>query len=135
MDQRNYSTKVKECDIQIRKFEDYLNRPEIVEKANRLKELRRELNQISEESNSLSRDLAVLADRLDKMLEDEPKQKEKLQQQIRVETYLRKYFEEELGLKLVIDREGRTLPECAKMAVGMLRDTDKNREPECSLML
>ena len=129
VDQRNYSTKVKECDIQIRKFEDYLNRPEIVEKANRLKELRRELNQISEESNSLSRDLAVLADRLDKMLEDEPKQKEKLQQQIQVETYLRKYFEEELGLKLVIDREGRTLPECAKMAVGMLRDTDKNREP------
>ena len=129
VDQRNYSTKVKECDIQIQKFEEYLNRPEIVEKANRLKQLRQELNQISEEKNLLSRELAVLADRLEKMLEDEPKQKEKLQQLIRVETYLRKYFEEELGLKLVVDRESRSLPECAKIAADMLRDSDKNREP------
>ena len=56
-------------------------------------------------------------------------QQEKLKEEIRTETYLRKYFEEELSLKLIFDREGRKLEDCAQAALGLLRESDKNREP------
>ena len=45
------------------------------------------------------------------------------------ETTLRNYFEEELDLKLILNREGRTVYECAREAVKILRESDKNREP------
>ena len=128
VEKRGYTTKRKECEIQIRQYEDYLSRPDIAEKANRLKELREELKQIERDTASLREGLAVFADRLNRLEREEPKRKEELQRKIETETNLRTYFEEELSLKLVLDREGRSLPECAKMAAGFLRESDKNRE-------
>lgn len=63
------------------------------------------------------------------ILEDGPKLKESLRQKIIAETCLRNYFEEELALKLVFDRESQGIFECAKRAVSVLRESDKNREP------
>lgn len=60
---------------------------------------------------------------------DLPEQREKLQQSIIEETALRNYFEEELNLKMIMNREGRTVFECAKEAMKILRESDKNREP------
>lgn len=128
VEKRTCSTRVKECEIQIQQYEDYLNQPEIVEKANRLKEIREELERIKEECDQLSRDLVRLDERLSSLLESEPRQKEQLQQAIAEETFLRNYFEEELSLKLVFERGNRTLSECAKEAVGVIRESDKNRE-------
>ncbi|MFR0800522.1 MAG: hypothetical protein ACLSHX_05690 [Suilimivivens sp.] len=48
------------------------------------------------------------------LLKDLPQQKEKLQRFIIEETTLRNYFEEELDLKLILNREGRTVYECAE---------------------
>ncbi len=124
-----YSTRMKQFDVQISQYEEYLTRPDIVEKANRLKELRREINSITEEWNELGKTLAVLKSEIERLNKSEPEQKELLQQKITLETMLRNYFEEELSLKLVMERESRSLPDCAKEAAGMLRDSDKNREP------
>ena len=128
VEKRVYTTKVKEFDVQIRKYEEYLNRPDIAEKANRLKELKKELQDINSEMNALDKAIAVLADQISHQKEDEPKKKESLTQNIAVEDSLRRYFEEELSLKLVVDRENRTVPDCAEAALRMLREADKNRE-------
>lgn len=128
IEKRVYTTKVKEFDVQIRKYEEYLKRPDIAEKANRLKELKKELQDINSEMNAINTAIAVLEDQISHLKEDEPKKKESLTQNIAVETSMRRYFEEELSLKLVIDRENRTVLACAEAALEMLREADKNRE-------
>jgi uncharacterized protein (TIGR02680 family) len=128
-EKRSWSAKEKESEIQIRQFEEYLNRPEIAKKAGRLKQLKKELEEIGTECDTLKKDLVILGERLRVILEDEPKLKESLRQKIIAETCLRNYFEEELALKLVFDRESQGIFECAKRAVSVLRESDKNREP------
>lgn len=128
-EKRSWSTKEKESEIQIRQFEEYLNRPEIAEKADRLKQLKKELEEIGTECDALKEELVILGERLRVILEDEPKLKESLRRKIMAETCLRNYFEEELALKLVFDRESQGIFECAKRAVSVLRESDKNREP------
>lgn len=129
VEKRNYSTRRKELELQIGQYEDYLNRPDIVEKANRLKELSGVLDQIRKESEQLNRDLATFGERLRSLMEDEPKIKEHLQKELLEETRLKAYFEEELALGLVIERDTKTLAACAQEAQKELRDSDKNREP------
>ena len=129
VEKRGWSTKEKECDIQIKQLEEFLNRPEIVEKADRLRRINNELGEIGRENDRLKTDLATLNERLRVILEAEPGLRESLQKKITEETYLRKYFEEELALKLVFSVENQSLFECAKRAVSLLREGDKNREP------
>lgn len=128
-EKRRYGTRIKECDIQIRQYEEYLNRPDIVEKANRLKQIKAELESMSEEGAKLREDLVRLDERWQGLLEDEPKQKQRLQQVIGEETCLRSCFEEELALKLVLERGSRTLFDCAREAAGVIRESDRTREP------
>ena len=101
----------------------------MLEKANRLKRLKEELSQIDKELEDLKLLGATLKERLQTLQKELPEQKEKLQQYIIEETTLRNYFEEELDLKLILNREGRTVYECAREAVKILRESDKNREP------
>ena len=129
VEKRGWSTKEKECDIQIKQLEEFLNRPEIVEKADRLRRINNELGEIGRENDRLKTDLTTLNERLRVILEAEPGLRESLQKKITEETYLRKYFEEELALKLVFSVENQSLFECAKRAVSLLREGDKNREP------
>ena len=129
VEKRGYVTKVREFDIQIRQYEEYLSRPEIAEKANRLKQLKRELEEISQECEAIHTAQVQREERLKMLRASLPEQKEALQQAIGEETCLRKYFEEELSLKLVLDRGTRTLSDCAGEALGVLRESDRNREP------
>ena len=124
----HYSTKRKESELQIRQLEEYLNRPDIAEKANRLKQLREEIREIRDNISSLEKKVAIWADRMERMQEEEPEKKQELQKEIAAEQTLRNYFEEELALKLVLEREGRTLYDCAKAVAGFLRENDRNRE-------
>lgn len=128
VDQRNCNTKIKECEIRIQQYEEYLNRPEIVERANRLKALREEIEHISKKTDELKGQNIRLDEKLKHLMETEPQKRVRLQELIAEETILRKFFEEELSLKLILDRESRTLAECAKMALRTLRESDKNRE-------
>lgn len=91
----------------------------MLEKANRLKRLKEELSQIDKELEDLKLLGATLKERLQTLQKELPEQKEKLQQYIIEETTLRNYFEEELDLKLILNREGRTVYECAREAVNI----------------
>lgn len=128
VEKRGCETRVKEFDIQIRQYEDYLNRPENVQKAKRLKEIRVELEQLNKKYEEVKDKLIRLDERIRSLNESEPKQKLELQQLIESESILRTCFEEELALKLVVQRDSRTLTECAKEAEGVIRENDKNRE-------
>ena len=128
-EKRTYSTRAKACEIQIRQLKEYLRSPELLEKANRLKQVKEELEQIDKELEDLKLLGAALKERLQTLQKELPEQKEKLQQFIIEETALRNYFEEELDLKLILSRDGRTVYECAREAVKILRESDKNREP------
>ena len=88
VEKRGWSTK--ECDIQIKQLEEFLNRPEIVEKADRLRRINKELGEIGRENDRLKTDLATLNERLRVILEAEPGLRESLQKKITEETYLRK---------------------------------------------
>lgn len=128
VDQRNCNTKIKECKIRIHQYEEYMNRPEIVERAKRLKTLQEEIEQILKKIDNFRDQNIRLDESLNHLMGTEPQKKVRLQELIAEETILRKFFEEELSLKLILDRESRTLAECAKIALGTLRDSDKNRE-------
>lgn len=127
-EKRTYSTRAKACEIQIRQLEEYLRSPELLEKANRLKQVKEELEQISKKINDLEKEMAKREGMLQGLLKDLPEQKAKLQGLIMEETALRSYFEEELDLRLILNREGRTVCECAEEAVKLVSDSDKNRE-------
>ena len=129
LEKRGWSTKEKESTLLISQYEEYLNRPEIVQKTERLKILKEELEEIAVNSDKLKMELATLNERLRLILAEEPKQKESIQKKIFTETYLRKYFEEELALKLIFTGENQSLMECARKAMSLLRESDKNREP------
>ena len=76
----------------------------------------------------MDRELAVLEAECERIRAEMPEKKEELQKEILLETRLQNYFEEELNLKLLMNRENKTLPECAKEAVKLLRENDKNRD-------
>ncbi len=116
------------CGIQIRQYEEYLNRPEIREQAARLEQMNRELESIREKCESLRIETAKLTDRVELLEKEEPERKEILVRMIGEESFLRRCFEEELSLKLLMNRESDTLEACAEKATGFLRDSDKNRE-------
>ena len=128
IEQRDCNTKIKEWEIKIRQYEEYMSRPEIVELAQRLKLLQEEMQQCSLKIDGFKEKNIRLDQDLKHLSEAEPQKKVRLQELIAEETILRKNFEEELSLKLILDRGSRTLAECAKMALGVLRDSDKNRE-------
>ncbi len=127
-EKRVCSIRIKECEIRIQQYEDYLNRPEIVEKAKRLKEIKDVLDRLNEEYDRLKEKLLRLDIELKSLQESEPEDKERLRQAIAEETFLRNYFEEELSLKLVFERGSRTLSDCAREAAGVIREGDRSRE-------
>ncbi len=127
-EKQGYSTRIRECEIQIRQWEEYLESPEIKEKAVRLKQINQELADSGRAKEELGKRSAVLADNLQNLEKQLPVQREKLQKDMEEESRLQTYFEEELALKLVIGQDGKTLAECAKEAVKLLRDADRNKE-------
>lgn len=128
VDKRSYGIKIKECDIQISQYEEYLNRPEIAEKARRLEQLQGEIKAIDKQEKDLNEERIRKDQTLENLRKSDPQKKMRLQELIAEETLLRKFFEEELSLGLVLDRGNQTLPDCAREAVKLLRDGDKNRE-------
>lgn len=128
VEKRFCSTRIKECEIRIRQYEEYLNRPEIAEKARRLKQLQSEIKEIEKQESACNEERIRKDQMLENLRRSEPEKRKRLQELIAEETLLRAFFEEELSLKLVLERENRTLADCAKEAAKLLRDSDKNRE-------
>jgi hypothetical protein len=127
-EKRRYTVERGKQDIVIRQCEEYLNQPERKQQRERIELLKQEKQDLSKELGEIEKLLAVLADRIQSILEKEGEKQAQQQERIGQEAYLRTCFEEELSLKLVLEREGRSLAECAKAAQNTLRDSDKNRE-------
>jgi hypothetical protein len=125
---RRYKAESEKQDVLIKQYEEYLNQPERKQQRERIEQLKKEKQDLAEERNQIGQRLAVLTDRIQKILDQEEEQKAQLRERIAEETCLSHYFEEELALKLVLDREGRSLADCAKAAQEELRDSDKARE-------
>ncbi len=127
-DRRNAAGKIKELDFKIRQYEEYLDQPEIREKAQRRETLKKEQKELEEQIRITGERLAVIEDNLRRIAQDEEKLRSSLIEKIAREDLLRKYFEEELGLKLVFDREARGLEDCAREAVQSMREGDEGRD-------
>lgn len=125
---RSCSRKVREYEARIRQYEEYLSRPEIAEKAARLKELRELIEKLAAEYDS-ARTESVRADVGIRSCKDAiPVLKEELGRKVSETERFEKYFEEELELELVIERNGRSIYDCAREAENVIREGDKARE-------
>lgn len=113
--------------IQIQKLEEFLNAPENREKAERLKSIKEEWNRKNEEERDLDKKQAVWENDIARLEPDIDRQKNLVMEKAEREILLRKYFEEELSLGLVLDWGNKTLPEAAKQARGMLKENDRNK--------
>ena len=125
---RDTSTEVKALNSQIRELNEFLNRPEIRQKAQRIISLKNEQENLREKIKNFEIELRVLDDKLHRCEDDKAKALNNLYAYIERENIHREYFDEELALKLVIQRNGRTSAECAREAMTKLRESDKNRE-------
>ena len=128
LDRRSAAGKIEELNLKIRQYEEYLDRPEVREKAQRREALKAQREEIGRELGTLGRRLAVLEDRLAGISDTEKKLKDALMEKIFWEERLRKYFEEELGLNLVLDRGTKDLETCAKEAQQCMREGDEGRD-------
>ncbi len=119
--------KVKEEEIQIKKLEEFLNAPENKEKAQRLKTIKEEWNKKNEEEREIDKNQAVWENDIKRLEPDIDKQENIVVEQIERENCFRQYFEEELELGLVFDRESKTMLEAAKQAKEVIKEKDRNK--------
>lgn len=127
-DRRSAARKIKELELKISQYEEYLNRPEIKEKAQKRETLKKEQGELAEKLRNTGNRLAVVEDNLRRIFENEGRLRGELIEKVARENLLRSYFEEELNLKLVFDRDARNLEVCAKEAVQGMRDGDEQRD-------
>ena len=126
---RKANRRIKELDIRIRELQDYLDRPENRERAQRLMRVKDELAGARESLQTLSSKAAVLENDVARLRREKEENLSRVTEVVAKEKEVRAYFEEELELKLVLARENRTLEECAKAALSKLRESDQKREP------
>lgn len=127
LSRRRAANRMEELDVGIRKAQEYLNRPENREKAEQLLRLKDLKKAQDEESKKLYGEIAVLEKQIETLKNGREEQREELTRRIVREVRLRACFEEELALGLIVERGSRTITECAKEAVKVLRDSDKGR--------
>lgn len=122
--------RAKSLEVSIRQAKEFLNDPKNKERAEKLGQLKHQQEDIRKELEGLKIQMGVLEKELSSLEGESEKLENHLRSVIYDETYLRKYFEEELSLGLVLSRETKTVEECAREALGILRESDKGRNPE-----
>lgn len=125
---RDCQKRMAEADVLIKQYEEYLNSPEVKEKAKQLAEIRDIMDRLDNEDRKLGERLAVVSSDLAKILEKEGEDRQAVQEKIERETLLRGYFEEELALKLVLDRGSKSVAQCAEEAMKLPKEGDLTRE-------
>lgn len=114
--------------VTIRQEEEFLNCPENRLLAERLKELRIEAKKLEALIRDGGMRLAVIENQKTETAIRLEEKKETMAEEILQEINLRSYFEEELNLKLVMERGSKPLKACAEEAWGYLRESDRSRE-------
>ena len=127
---RRCENAIRQVEPEIRKYEEYLQREDIREKAQRLDALKQDKQSMEKSLLELRERIAVIDTTVELTQKGEETHKNRLQEEIGRETFLQKYFDEELDLKLVMQRENKGLISCAKESETLVKDGDRNREPE-----
>lgn len=125
---RDSRKRAAEMETLVRHYEEYLSNPQIQEKARKLQEVKTAIEMLEKENRQLEKDLFEIGHDLKAIVNKENEDKRVLTEKIGKETMLRKYFEEELSLKLVVERGSKTLAECAEEAVKLAKEGDLARE-------
>lgn len=128
LNQKKAARRIAELELKMKQYEEYLNQPEIQEKARKRKELKEAQEKTEMELREIEKRLAVIEDNIEGILEHEEPLRTDLIAKIARETKLKKYFEEEMNLNLVFEREARSLEICAKEAVDSMREGDVGRD-------
>lgn len=116
--------------IDISRYEEYLNREETKEKAKQVELLRNEEKRLSSSLKQAEQKITEIKTRLKIMAETEHNRRLSLEEDIVKENQLGLFFQEELSLGLVIQQETKSLASCANLAVDLLRDSDRLKEPQ-----
>ena len=117
------------CTFEIKNLEDFLNKPENKELAQKLKQL----NESIEEKNGIIQQnaisIGILSNQIASALEEQRQMKESLVGFIEKERLLFHFYEEELKLGLVIKQGDRSAAQCATEAAASIREGDRDRSP------
>lgn len=119
--------RMREADVQIQSFEEYLNNPEMKKIRERLEYIRNELNRKDDLLHKNEKQLAVLSQDIKWITAQIQTFKEEAVAQMEKETRLREYFEEELALKLVMEQEENSVYDTAVKAQTMVREKDQTK--------
>jgi len=125
--ERKANNSIAQCEAQEKQYEEFLNNPENKEKAEKLKSVLGDIKINTEVFNQRNTALAVLNKEKDLISESILQLSSDAEIKNKAESKLREYFSEELSLGLIIEREEKSISECATEAAAMLRETDKNK--------
>ena len=128
-DLRKTERQIRLLSSEIKQIEDYLNRPEIKERAERLEKVVSTLKDKNNLRNSNREAIAGLEAIIGVRNEEIAGLKTQAVDSIERENTMRSYFREEMDLKYVMEQGNRSISECAEEAVGcMIREKDKQKD-------
>jgi len=118
---------IKKFNIEINSIEEYLNNNEIKEKSKRLRELNDIINIKSNKIIDNDKKIAVLKDNIDRLSSSVEEIEKLVVISTELETKLKKYFEEELSLELVLKKNKNSIYDSALDALGLLNENEQNK--------
>jgi len=121
---------LKQTELRIHKYEEYLARADIREKAEKCAALREKQQKLNLLLNETNRRITQIQTKLEDINEIAGSEKNDLDQQSKIEEVLCRYFEEELNLRLVISRNDKTLFVCAQESEKQIDAKDIIKEPQ-----
>ncbi|MCD8330401.1 MAG: TIGR02680 family protein, partial [Lachnospiraceae bacterium] len=124
---RRAEQSMRELQVKMDRLRQTLDAPEMQERSRRLREINRRLEEIEEGERESEKQLAVLRDNVERLSGEIEAQKDVLTEAVSRENLVRRYFEEELRLGLVMRPGEYSLNEAAVKAQAQIRETDRNR--------
>ena len=117
LEKKEQENRIISCEAMIRQISEFLDSPEIIEKAKKLEEAHAREKANRDESFSVSNRFAVCCDRLAEAEEQIEALENRYSNDSDFLRYVAQYFEEELDLRLVCEKSGESLYDNAVQAV------------------
>lgn len=127
-DLRDTERRLQESNIEIQHYEEVMNNPEIKKQAERLEQLKKDRNHLEEINKELIQELGGLQERITQLEASKESMRADMLAKAERENLLRRYFEEELSLGLVLEAREQSLELCARTAISRIRKGDEERE-------
>lgn len=124
---RKNERKCSELDVRIHSLEEYLNNPRIQEMANRMRQIKEELEVKHVQQQEYEKSLAVLNNKIESLIDEIAKLEKYVANHTAKEQKLCAYFQEELALGLVMEQGTDSVSVAARKAQAGIRENDRNR--------